>query len=302
MPSYALRIQRFPSISPRVRNEASRVHRGPRSCPSRWRTGSGSASAARCAAAYRNLGSMSAVYFDAVNKVADLIAAEYPDIRVEALAYHAEQRPPDNTRMRRNVVVKYAPIRMNYYSPLDEGKHNVEGGLISLCPPSLTQVPSQLKKWTAIADHVCFYYYTLKLPMFHPNADLRPLSRSFQLMKNAGVEGIFIEDLNWVKEHELNHLRAYLLAELMWNPDYDTQTGTEEFCKLYYGPAYKQVLAYLDLLHSEDCWDFRQWENGYSYMGGMERRSFWTYEPPVSEWGWFNEKPGPSYYKSTTCI
>ena len=66
-------------------------------------------------------------------------------------AYHAEQLPPDNMRMRRNVVVKYAPIRMNYYCGLDEGKHNVEGGLISLCPPSLTQVPSQLQKWTAIA-------------------------------------------------------------------------------------------------------------------------------------------------------
>ena len=51
------------------------------------------------------------------------------------------------------------------------------------------------------------------------------------------------------------------------------------------------------MLHSEDSWDFRQWQNGYSYLGGMERGSFWNYEPPTAEWGWFNEKPGPSYYK-----
>ena len=257
----------------------------------------GQCQCASCKEAYAKLGSMSAVYLDTVNKVAEIVEKEYPDILVEALAYHAEQLPPDNVKMRDNVIVKYAPIRMSYYYALDEGKHNTEGGLTWLCPPSATQIPQQLKKWTSISKHVYFYYYTLKLPIFHPNPNIRPLSRSFKLMRDAGVEGIFIEDLNLVKQHELNHLRAYLLAELMWDADYDVEKGTEEFCRLYYGPAYKQALQYLDLLHSEDSWDYQEWQGGWGGWKKPEAGSFWDYRRPGGCWDWFNEKPGPSYYK-----
>jgi hypothetical protein len=250
----------------------------------------------RCASC-KQAGSLSAVYFTAINKVAEIVEREYPDIWIEALAYHAEQVPPENIILRKNIIVKYAPIRMSYYYAMDEGKHNVEGGLVWICPPSATQIPRQLKKWTECAKNVSIWYYTLKLPMFHPNADLRPLSRNFRLMKEWGVKSVFVEDLNWVKEHQLNHLRAYLLAELMWNPDYDTAKGTEEFCRLYYGPACKEVLEYLGILISMDSWDVQEWKNGYGYMDGFQKKSFWEYTAPCSCWGWFNEKPGPEYYK-----
>ncbi len=256
----------------------------------------GQCQCARCKKTYKELGTMSALYFDTVNKVAKIIEKEYPDILVESLAYHAEQIPPDNIKMRKNVVVRYAPIRMSSYYALDEGKHNTEGGLTWLCPPSATQLPRQIKKWTDITDHFWVWYYTLKLPIFHPNPNLRPLSRSFKAMRDWGVEGIFIEDLNWVKQHELNHIRAYLLAELMWNPDYDTKKGTQEFCRFYYGPAYKQALEYLDLLHSEDSWDWQEFRNGGSWQK-PDGESFWDYREPGGCWDWFNEKPGPSYYK-----
>jgi hypothetical protein len=152
-----------------------------------------------CEKAYRQKGNISTVFFALMNKVAKTVAEEYPDIIIETIAYHFTQPPPLNMKMEKNVRVVYAPIRMNYYAALDEGKHNTEGGLSSECPPSVTQVPQQLGRWKEIAGHVYFMYQPLKIPVFQPNPNLKPLGRSFGLMKKAGVEGVFVEDMNWVK-------------------------------------------------------------------------------------------------------
>jgi hypothetical protein len=46
-------------------------------------------------------------------------------------------------------------------------------------------------------------------------------------------------------------LKAYLVAKLLWNPDFDVERGTEEFLSAYYGEAAGPMGEYLDMLKRE---------------------------------------------------
>ena len=237
-----------------------------------------------CRKQYEELGNASSVFFGLLNRIAGNIEKQHPGVTIDTLAYHFTQRPPTGIVLKKNIRVMYAPIRSNSYEAFDEGDHNTKGGLINIHPPSMGGVVGQIEEWVSISDDVIVWLTHLRLPMFCPHPDLRGLTRNLPLIKRLGAKGVFVEELNWVKEHQLNHLRAYLLAKLMWNPDYNAEKGIEEFCRLYYGPAYQEALEYLELLHSKDSWD---WEEG----------PFWDYRRPTGAWGWFGESPGPLYYK-----
>src|SRR5207244_3209087 len=48
---------------------------------------------------------------------------------------------------------------------------------------------------------------------------------------------------------EMEPLRGYLLAKLLWNPDTDVQKHIHEFVEAYYGKAAPKILAYLEVTH-----------------------------------------------------
>ena len=48
---------------------------------------------------------------------------------------------------------------------------------------------------------------------------------------------------------EMEPLRAYVLAKLLWNPDTDVQKHINEFVSAYYGKAAPKIIAYLDTIH-----------------------------------------------------
>ncbi len=231
-----------------------------------------------CKEEYEKLGNASSLFFDLLNRVAGNIEKEHPKVTIQTLAYHFTQPPPEGIKLKDNIRVMYAPIRSNYYEAFDEGDHNTKGGLIFIHPPSMGGVAKQIRKWASISNYLTVWLTHLRLPMFSPHPDLKALSRNLPLIKRLGGKGVFVEELNWVPEHQLNHLRAYLLAKLMWNPDWNAEKGIEEFCKLYYGPAHEEALEYLELLHSKDSWDWEEW-------------SFWDYRRPTGAWGWFGDTP-----------
>src|SRR2546423_1455722 len=50
---------------------------------------------------------------------------------------------------------------------------------------------------------------------------------------------------------EMEPLRAYLLAKLLWNPNTDLEKQITEFLNAYYGKAANNVRAYLELLRRQ---------------------------------------------------
>ena len=52
-----------------------------------------------------------------------------------------------------------------------------------------------------------------------------------------GVRGIFEEGAYQTPGAEMMELRAYMLARLLWNPNYGAARARDEFLDGYYGPA-----------------------------------------------------------------
>lgn len=244
-----------------------------------------------CRTAAARSGGMTHVYFELANRIAELLEPHCPQVLVNLLAYHGTQPPPQNVKLRPNLQIRYCPIRVSQFHAFDESEHNTIGGLNYETPPSMAGPAPQLRRWREICDHVMVWYYTLHLPILHPQPDLRAHDRNLRLMRDLGVEGVFVEDLSHYPENALNHVRAYVLARLLWNPDLDLKALIREFVTLYYGNAAENILACIRLLHEPDSWDWQRWPDA-------DGHSRWDVTDCEESWSWFDETPDPDRYQT----
>ncbi len=84
----------------------------------------------------------------------------------------------------------------------------------------------------------------------HPNMDT--FADDLRYLRKVGVTGIYAQAnrMGWAGRQfwgEMNDLRPYLLARLLWNPDLDWRELRREFCAAYYGEKAGAVIQeYLD--------------------------------------------------------
>jgi len=119
--------------------------------------------------------------------------------------------------------------------------------------PNNTIFRERLSGWLKYAGSVYAWLYEVNFAGWmrvHPN--LHVLAEDLRYLTDVGVKGIFTEgnQQGWWGElfdGEMNELRAYLVARLMWNPDLDWRQERREFCAAYYGAAAGAVVEeYLD--------------------------------------------------------
>ena len=175
-----------------------------------------------------------------VNAVAADIEKDYPNVRIDTLAYQYTRRPPKTIRPRANVIVRLCSIECCFAHPLE----------------TCTELKNQrfredIVAWGPVAPLLYVWDYTTDFGHYQqpfPNFDaLQPNVRFFV---KHNVKSLF-EQGNYSSGGggEMEPLRAYLLAKLLWNPDTDVQKHTHEFVNAYYGKAAPKILAYLDAIH-----------------------------------------------------
>ena len=197
-----------------------------------------------CRAAYKTQGGTTGVYMRFVNHVAAEIEKDFADVLVDTLAYTMTRTPLEGVTMRRNVVVRYAPLWACFHHALDECGYNISKGY-----------HKELQEWAKITPRLWVWYYALPRSMLHPYPNLNCLGRNFKLMRDAGVRGLFIENQKGpVGAGGLTELTGYLFAKLMWNPDYDAQKGIQEFVSGCYGAAAPQIARYIQLVNEADTY------------------------------------------------
>jgi hypothetical protein len=180
----------------------------------------------------------SLLYF--VNSVAQEVEREFPDVIIETLAYQYTRKPPKTVRPRRNVVIRLCSIECCFCHPLET---DPEGNNVSF--------REDIKGWNALTDRLYVWDYVTNFAHYvQPQPNLRVLKPNIRFYVKNGVKGIF-EQGNYSpgKHGEMSHLRSWLLAKFLWNPDYDYETAMREFCEAYYGPAAPLIREYIDLMH-----------------------------------------------------
>ncbi len=164
------------------------------------------------------------------------VAAEFPDKVISTLAYQYSRKPPRTLRPAQNVNIVLCSIECNRSRPLAEDPLNAS-------------FREDLRGWCEIADDILVWDYCIQFSnLISPFPNLRVLGPNMRYFVDSGVTKFFKQG-NREVHGEFDHLRAYILAKLLWNPQADVEAIIDDFVHGYYGPAGKHIRAYIDVMH-----------------------------------------------------
>jgi hypothetical protein len=174
-----------------------------------------------------------------VNRVADAVAADFPNKRVTTLAYQWSRKPPKTIRPRPNVTIRLCTIECCFSHPFTGCDF-----------PANARFREDIEGWSAICDNLWIWNYTTNFRSYYlPHPVLRPLNDDIQFFIAHNVKGIYEQDTKLTLNGDMSELGAYLMAKYLWDASYDEDTAINEFLAGVYGVAAPHVRAYIDLLH-----------------------------------------------------
>lgn len=171
-----------------------------------------------------------------VNHVAEQIEDEFPTVAVDTLAYQYTRRAPRTVRPRKNVIVRLCSIECNFAQPLEH--------------PSNQAFAQDIRDWSKLTDRLYVWDYTTDFPNYvMPFPNWFVLGPNVRFFANHGVKGLFEQGAYQSHGSEMAELRAWVLAQLLWNPDQDDGKLIDEFLTGYYGAAAaRPIRAYMALV------------------------------------------------------
>ncbi len=187
-------------------------------------------------------GSPAASMIRFVNTIAADIERDFPNVRIDTLAYQYTRKPPKTLRPRQNVIVRLCSIECCFAH-----------GLGTCSAEENRRFRNDIIAWQPVAPLLYVWDYTPNFANYQqpfPNFDA--LQPNVQFFVDHGVKGLFEQgNYSGGGNGELGPLRAYVLAKLLWNPTTDPQRHINEFTDAYYGKAALQIRAYLNLLEAQ---------------------------------------------------
>jgi len=174
-----------------------------------------------------------------VNRVAEDIEKEFPNVYVDTFAYLYTRKAPAKTRPRHNVLIRLCDIECSFLHPLEGSKEN-------------TAFVKDLEAWSRIAGGNVFAwdYVTNFSSYMLPHPNLRVLGRNIRTFVKYGAAGLFEQGDALCNAGDFVRLRHWVISHLLWNPDLDEDKLTDEFLTGYYGEQTGKALKqYLTFIH-----------------------------------------------------
>jgi hypothetical protein len=176
-----------------------------------------------CKAVVEEEGNQSGALIRFVNKVAEAIEKEFPDVWVETLAYQYTRKPPKLVKTRKNVVVRLCTIECSFVQPLGAGEQN-------------KALREDIEGWSETSEHLYIWdyitnFWSYMLP--HPN--LRVLAPNIRFFIDHHTIGLFEQGDSGCAAGDFVRMRNWVISHLMWNPTLDENKLFDEFMNGYYG-------------------------------------------------------------------
>src|SRR5439155_438422 len=183
-------------------------------------------------------GSPAASLLKFVNAVAEAIEPDHPNVRIDTLAYQYTRKPPKTIRPRRNVIVRLCSIECCFAHPLET------------CPAQENRrFRDDIVAWGPVAPLLYVWDYTTDFGHYQqpfPNFDV--LQSNVRFFVKHGVKSLFEQgNYSGGGGGEMEPLRTYVLAKLLWNPDTD-------LAKRFVAIARKAGISNISERKSLDAW------------------------------------------------
>ncbi len=189
-------------------------------------------------------GSKSGPLIRFVNRLAEELYDEFPDVKIQTLAYMSTRHAPKITKPHENVIIEYCPI-----------DSCCGHALCDLSCSNNADFRKQLEEWGAITDNLYVWYYVVEFTgnsRSAPFMNFDALYDNYTFFYRNGVDGVFNQATMNEESPEFGTLRAYLLTKLMWDPDMTKEEfdiAAREFIAAYYGEASDMVEEYFYMMN-----------------------------------------------------
>ncbi len=230
-----------------------------------------------CLASDADEGSPVGTLIKLVNRVAEILEPEFPDVTFDILAYHYTRPASTKTQTRHNVCVRLCASTTCFAHPFD--KCDDRSRAVKHPNGKASLFIEDLIEWSKVCERLYVWDYTSNFPLYPmPFPNWRVLQPNLKTLAKYNVKGVF-EEANCAENGgvDFNELRTYLLSKLMWNPDCDIELDRKEFMEYYYGEAAPYLEEYLNM----QC-DFVERENYHLYIQDIKR-------PPYLEDEWLEK-------------
>ena len=178
-----------------------------------------------------------------VNQIADSVAKRYPHVKLQTLAYNYSIRPPKNLKPRKNVTIRMCPLSKCNTHAIDD----------STCERNV-EITEAMSEWAKIADRITIWdYFTNFRHYFIPFPNFETVTRNVRYYADRNCIGLFAQGNN-VPDNggaEFSALRAWVFAQLMWNPYQDGWALINEFVENVYGEAAPFIKEYISLIQNK---------------------------------------------------
>jgi len=191
-------------------------------------------------------------YLRFINRVAEAIADDYPDLRIVTFAYWFTQEPPKGGVVcADNVSIQLCNLSMCKHHPYEEYIYG-EGEFM----PEGSSFLEMFEGWDAVCDYLTFYDYSTNFSCYNsmvPNFYAAP--KNYRFFAENGVKGVYSLGTQYGQSTngEFCELRSYLLCKLMWDP-YMTEEEyfgyMDEFLRDFYGPGWEGIREFIDLMEN----------------------------------------------------
>ena len=171
-----------------------------------------------------------------VNKVAEAVEKEFPNVYVETLAYQYTRKPPKIARPRDNVVIRLCSIECSFSQPLASEQNKA--------------FREDVEGWSKIADKLFVWDYVTDFALYLlPFPNYRVLDPNIDFYVDHNVVGLFEQGDYQAETGDFVQLRAWVIAKLLWNPSLDPKKLVDEFVAGYYAPELVPIYGrYFDVL------------------------------------------------------
>ena len=229
----------------------------------------------KCAAVDTEEGSPSGLWIRFVNRIAEALEDEYPNLVIDTLAYQHTQAAPKLTKPHPNVCVRLCSFKCHFTHPLTDPN----------CEANKTFV-KDLEDWSKICDRIYVWDYTTNYRYYIATyATIDVFRENMQFFAEHNVKGMYPQGNYQTISGEFGELRAYLLAKLMWDPymtEEEYNGHMNEFLAAYYGEGWEYIRMYIDKtceMYEDSCSNLNQ-----SPLSYASPEQWLTVEETFDEW------------------
>lgn len=198
--------------------------------------GGGTCLCDRCRALDEAEGTNAAALLHLVNRVADAVEREFPEVSVCTLAYLETIKPPKTVRPRHNVAIQLCTDNCMWAHPFTPARE-------------IPAFREAMEGWGAICKRIYLWDYCVNFSHYTapmPNMDAIADNIRYFVAHNAA--GVMEQGAYQSIGAERDAMRSWVFAKLMWDPSRDLRELERDFLLSYFGKAGPPLVEYNNLL------------------------------------------------------